>query len=354
MHWDPEAAKPHVEQSWSALFYAGKDPQATVLLPSMAAVGTCPRCGGDQIRRIAPNYYECVGEIAVGGIPASATGLPHDIPDLRVCGERFQVGSSGATPSCALCGLDSIGTCEGCRRRLCGRHGTTSPPFLCKACFETRIAERQRREAESKAHARVEATLRRNALREQLLASGDHMQIARILSDDADILTASEAKKVWESLLSLDRLPATHELVTVVGKGTLGGYFLSRGGLYGQRGSWKEAGVRSELWFAEKSVRVFSKGFDGQSDRWIEGCDGVLSADGSFWRAVEGVFLGLSDGREASFMLPKGRRVQLSKRPTSTRSWGVEAGYALIPNDDPLSYVRTVATVAGGGADRLA
>jgi hypothetical protein len=151
------------------------------------------------------------------------------------------------------------------------------------------------------------------------------MEIARILEENAAIFTVADAKKVWESLLSLNQVQATHELVTMAGRRTFVGYFVSRGGLYGERGSWAEAGTRADLWFAENIARKFMRGFDGYLDGWKEGYGGALDADGSFWRAEEGWILGLTASRENSrFMMPKSERVKLTRSPEHRRFWWVE------------------------------
>jgi hypothetical protein len=173
----------------------------------------CPQCGGESVRQITPNFYECLETVVVGGVPPSVTGLPHPIPDRRPCGTRFQIGAPGPTPSCDFCGLDSIGTCEGgCERRLCGNHGTTTSPFLCRECIAAIRAERESANRERAAEGKRELADIAALLREATAPS----YIAELIRRGGPGLPGEAITDAWARLMAAGALsPAPREIVTV-------------------------------------------------------------------------------------------------------------------------------------------
>jgi hypothetical protein len=88
---------------------------------------TCPECGQDTLRQTTPGFYRCDGQRQVGWNegPPHVTGAGYQrTPVYGPCDTSFQVGAARSSSPCALCGRDSIGTCQGeCGRRLCGSPG---------------------------------------------------------------------------------------------------------------------------------------------------------------------------------------------------------------------------------------
>ncbi|HEX5608880.1 MAG TPA: hypothetical protein VFX45_02170 [Solirubrobacterales bacterium] len=165
------------------------------------------------MRQVTPHYYECLELVVVGGVPPNVTGLPHPIPDQRLCGTRFQIGGSGPALSCAFCGLDSIGTCEGgCGRRLCGNHGTTNAPFLCRECIAGIEAERKQAEDERVAQGKRELA----EIAAQLRNATAPSHIADLIRRGGPGLPSEAIADAWSRLMEAGALrPAQWEIVTV-------------------------------------------------------------------------------------------------------------------------------------------
>lgn len=137
---------------------------------------TCPQCGSTNARRIAPNYFECQGTLAVptGAPPSGAYG---PTTQSRVCGHRYQTvtgSSAGVLPQCS-CGMFAVGTCYDCGKPLCGDHNVGTGTVLCHAC---RSVRRERRAAEDVTAQKKFATDRATAL-EKLRTSQARLVAAR-------------------------------------------------------------------------------------------------------------------------------------------------------------------------------
>lgn len=267
----------------------------------MSASVVCPRCRGTKVLQITPGYYECQGEIAVGGIPKYATGLPHDIPDLRPCGVRFHTGTPSHSSPCALCGRDSIGTCEGgCSRRLCGLHGTDDSPFLCEKCLGGLIADREKERNQSRRQANAEAERGRAELRSTLYRSSDPAAIARALIDQETMVDAGELTKMWPELLERFAIEHSHELLEVEGQSLHP---------FDHRGRWKESShERKELWLASQV----------QLDHPRIRVDLLLGRDGAQWRSSGAGSTLWSDpgqGRRRQILaVPRGRLFEMVRQ----------------------------------------
>jgi hypothetical protein len=301
----------------------------------------CPECGSDEVHPITPGYFECRAQIVVGGIPPSVTGLPHHLPGFRPCGTYFQVGTSAPAQSCALCGFDSVGTCEGgCGRRLCGKHGTKSPPFLCRACLERKVGEQQREKVAAHESAVRTQARRHDEVLAQALGSDDRTEIATLLNDSVGVLTTEDGKKVWQRLLDLGQIPPTHEMATMAGTPTLIGSLMSRSREHPQRGSWVETGSRRDLWFAPRDTDLTSR---GQGD----GFDAVLDVSGNLFRAESSARLRLRlKPATERIMLDKGQQWNLVP---SKSAWDLVDGRLLRGwSEDAVTYVRAVAVIAAG------
>jgi hypothetical protein len=102
---------------------------------------SCPVCGSNENRQIAPNYWECRGtrRVPTGAPPSGAQGA-HD--RIVACGERYATGATGVVASLCYCGTDSIGTCQRCGTRVCGDHSRLREDSrVCKRCLDIEAEE---------------------------------------------------------------------------------------------------------------------------------------------------------------------------------------------------------------------
>lgn len=248
------------------------------------------------MRQITPNSYECLGQVLVGMAPPQATGLPHPTPIYRLCRTRFQLGAAVLTPSCVSCGLDSIGACEDCGRRLCGRHGTTSGPFLCGDCLRRRQAERADTEAMS---AQREAK-RKKREREELVAvltgSDDPGEVAAALRRFEHMADRDQCRNAWRRLIRAVNLAPTHDCVEVSGRGSI--LHPWREVPESRIAVWRAVGVGSYRNPANREV---------QEERKTD-IDLFLAADGSSWRStgMEGGFSRTQRTVSYRIVLPRG------------------------------------------------
>lgn len=295
------------------------------------------------MRQITPNSYECLGQVLVGMAPPEATGMPHSTPIHQPCGALFQLGAAVPTPSCANCGLDSIGACEDCERRLCGRHGTSSGPFLCGDCLRQRQARRADAEAAS---ARTEAERKereRGELVAVLTGSDDPGEVAAALHRHEQMVDRDQCRDTWRRLAPALDLAPTHDCVEVSGRGSI---------LH----PWREVPEsRIAVWRAVGvgSYRIPAYG-EVQEERKTD-IDLFLAADGSHWRStgMEEQFPRPQRTISRRLVLPRGAVFQTrrhrgySQVPGSTqiKSWygpqmRSEQGF-----EGEFDYVRAVAAI---------
>jgi hypothetical protein len=180
----------------------------------------CPRCGGSQLRQIAPGVFECASLIDISH-PAPGGMMHGHIP----CEHRFQLGSSSSVP-CAIpgCGFDSVATCQGgCNRRLCFKHagsGTT----ICRDCAQQRADAAVQRQRERDAAAAEQFEQTRQRVVAVLKVSNDPQEVAEALTsaevaeDDRPLVTVEECRDAWVRIVAAGLAGApTHELTTAVG-----------------------------------------------------------------------------------------------------------------------------------------
>lgn len=317
---------------------------------------SCPQCQGSNLRQITPGFYECLEQIVVGMAPPEATGLPHPAPVERPCGGRFQVGTPTATLSCAFCGLDSIGTCEGdCARRLCGVHGTSRPPFLCRECLDRRKTEKVREEAA--AHRRAaEGRARKQAEVNSILdASEDPEEVARTLRQHEELVDVEQCRVAWSRLVESLALKPTHECVEIIGRGVR---FFDLRINASEPGRWHEVSEsRIGVWRAAGAGSRRHPPFDGGREE-TETFDLFLTAGGEHWRSVQSRLLSVGAGGRGSerIVLPHGRPFATVRKGKYVEVQdGIFIGQRDAPKayydrsvDHPMNFVRAVAAILGG------
>jgi hypothetical protein len=189
------------------------------IVASMMA-GLCPRCGGSQLRQIEPGEFECASLIDMSHLAPGGMMHAH-----RLCGHRFQLGSSSSVP-CAIpgCGFDSVATCQGgCSRRLCFQH-TGSGTTICRDCAQQRADATVQRQRERDAAAAKKFEQTRQRVVDVLKLSNEPREVAEALTsavvadDDRPLVTVEECRDAWVRIAAAGLAGApTHELTTTVG-----------------------------------------------------------------------------------------------------------------------------------------
>jgi hypothetical protein len=206
----------------------------------------CPDCGGSQVRQIEPGQFECDSLVVVGAVPPEVTGYSHPVPDERVCGSRFRVGTSATSQTCGYCTRLSLGTCADCRRPLCHLHGTSAGPFVCHPCLEARAAA-QRREQGSRQAADRAAQAEISAA---VAACRDPDELVDLLTEHEGQVSLDACQAAWVALAMEEAIEPSHDIVTAAGEEHL--LKLDRGA--GDMGrNWRETD-RAPGWHAPNVV----------------------------------------------------------------------------------------------------
>jgi hypothetical protein len=109
---------------------------------------SCPSCGGEERRALAPGLWLCISQVPVtsGGPGLTDPRLgPPVIQTMIECGYEYQEGRAEAPASSCACGTFAIGRCQSCDQPVCGRHGVLVLDRLrCAACRRQDEDEAQR------------------------------------------------------------------------------------------------------------------------------------------------------------------------------------------------------------------
>jgi hypothetical protein len=258
---------------------------------------------------------------------------------------------------CALCGLDSIGTCEGgCARRLCGVHGTSRPPFLCRECFDRRKAKKAKEEAAAMRRA-VQARDRSQVEVNSILDTSENPgEVARVLRQHEDLVDVKRCRAAWSRLVNSLSLQPTHECVEIVGRGVR---FFDLRVSASEPGRWREVpGSRVGVWRAAGVGRRRHPPY-GEIQEHVDTFDLFLPADGDPWRStgLQPVLWLSAGGRGRShIILPKGRPFETVRMrghlqvPDAIQTGERDAPKAYYDRsaENPMDFVRAVAAILGG------
>jgi hypothetical protein len=264
----------------------------------MAAV-RCPRCGGERFFQLDSSWVECVSDVIYGGAPPELTGLPHPIHHYGPCKHQFQ-------PSAVL-------AAEAARREK---------------------AEQERRE---RAEAEAAEEVRRDESIEILSHSSDPSTVLEALQVREGMLPADILKATWLRLLERGLFTSSEELLTLEGRGTFLGYFLSRGGYTTQWGRWTERK-------REPVYRASNEGYHV----WFD-TSGALWSDG---RSTEPARLAIGGAsRETRHLVVKeGETVRLQRKKAAYLGWEIRVpgSRGAWPYEaESIGYTRALKAVIG-------
>lgn len=248
----------------------------------------CPDCRGETFVDLGSGWVECVSDVPYSGAPPELTGLPHPIHHIGPCGYRFQ------------------------------------PATVIKA--EVARQERAAREAEAQAKAEAAERVQRAESIEILKTSGHITEILEALGIREGLIPAAILKQTWLRLLRDDALEGPNEeIVTVEGRGTILGYFLSRGTFTTQWGKWTER-ERERVFRAPEAGRSVSPRYGEVPESVTEGYDVWFDASGGLWAGDDSnenrARLALGGTRATErLLIGRGKELTFTPRKASWQGW---------------------------------
>lgn len=248
----------------------------------------CPHCRGVRFVDIGSGWVECVSDVPYSGAPPELTGLPHPIHQFGPCGHRFQPAT----------------------------------------VIEAEVARQERAALEAEAQAKAEAAERvqRAESIEILKKSGNVTEILEALSVREGLIPAAILEQTWLRLLRDNALEAPNEeIVTIEGRGTILGYFLSRGTFTTQWGKWTER-EREPVFRAPESGRSVRPRYGEIRESVIEGFDVWFDASGGLWACNDAneprARLALGGTRATERLLvERGKQLTFTPRKANWQGW---------------------------------
>jgi hypothetical protein len=205
----------------------------------------CPRCGGDLLAEMGSGWVECRSDVPYSGAPPELTGLPHPVIDFGPCQHRFQ------------------------------------PSAVLAAASERQ--NRERLEAEVRAASEAAELERAAESRRTIEASSDATEILQVLDVREGLIAADVLRQAWLRLLACGAIVAgKEEIITLEGRGTVIGYFLSRGTMTTQWGKWTEL-KREPAFRARQAGHEVRPGHGETSELVKEGFDVWFDPSGELW-----------------------------------------------------------------------
>lgn len=190
-------------------------------------------------------WVECRSDVPYSGAPPELTGLPHPVIDFGPCQHRFQ-------PAAVLA--------EAAKRQ-----------------------NRERLEAEARAASEAAEQDRAAESQRKIEASSDANEIVQALGVREGLIAADALRQAWLRLLANGAIaPGEEEMVTLEGRGTVIGYFLSRGTMTTQWGKWTEQ-KREPVFRAPGAGHEVRPGHGETSELVKEGFDVWFDPSGELW-----------------------------------------------------------------------
>lgn len=239
--------------------------------------------------QLEADWFECVSDVIYGGAPPELTGLPHPIHHYGPCEHRFR-------PSAVL-------AAEAAQRKRIVRE----------------------RAARAEAEAAEEARCRESI--DTLSRSSDPGEILLALQVREGMIPTETLQTTWLRLLSEGVFTSGEEMLTLEGRGTFLGYFLSRGGYTTQWGKWVERE-------REPVYRAPGAGYEVHPQRGEmpesvqEGFDVWFDSSGRLWsdgRSTGPARLAIGGGQRETcrLVVAEGQRPYLQRRKADWMGWEI-------------------------------
>lgn len=273
---------------------------------------------------LSSGWSECVSDVVRGAAPPEVTGHPHPTPIFGPCTHRFEVAAAIAA----------------------------------EAERGARIARSEKARAEAEAAAARAGEKRRDESLAALRGSTDPGELVAALRAGEGLVPAGEVKAAWLRFLEAASPAPQEEMLTLEGRGTVLGFFLSRGTYTSQWGKWVEL-KREPVFRASGAGREVTAAYADVPGSVQEGFDVWVDAAGTLWSdGRSGPPARLAVGADAPrttrrLVLGHGERLRLRRRkeewlgweirvPGAQGAWGYAAGDA--------EYARAMAAAIGSHA----
>lgn len=254
----------------------------------MGQRASCPNCRGESFVDLGSGWVECVSDVPYSGAPPELTGLPYPIHQFGPCGHRFQPAT----------------------------------------VIEAEVARQERAAQEAEAQAEAEEAERNH--RDESVAilerSGDLTEILEALDIREGLIPAAILRRTWLRLLQNGAFEApSEEIVTLDGRGTIAGYFLSRGTYTTQWGKWTER-EREPAFRAPEAGRSVSPRYGEVPESVTEGFDVWFDESGGLW-AGNGpnelrAQLAMGGTRATErLIVEKGKQLTFQRRKANWQGW---------------------------------
>lgn len=219
-----------------------------------------------------------------------------------------------------------------------------------------------RRQEEIAEVARARAGARATA---ELLATTEIAVACRLLRAHDELLAEATCKQVWLKFVQADALTPRHEIVSIVGRPTVLGCVMSRGGYLSHGRRWEEQGARVSVFPGRGAGRRHKPKSGLDEAHWTDGFDAWIDCDGNAGLQGNGPELWFKDvliqstfmaeAQETSrFILPAGQpfRTKSQRGQWGGRHLNVRDAVTMATRmDDPVGYARTVAAALEAGSE---
>jgi hypothetical protein len=277
----------------------------------------CPRCGSGEVRALGPDWFECIGQVPISGALPAQTGLPHPILTFGPCRNRWSQSAVEADAKDR--------------------------------------AQRARADARAEAGAKAAHEAARLAAIDLLASARSPIDALRTLRSFDAALPSALLRDLWLRFLGDGSFRPSGDMVTLEGRQTVFGYFLSRGTMTSQWGHWKERD-REPVFLAAGAGHEVIPARGEEWETTYEGFDVWFDSEGTLWsdgRSTSDRVASLAVGREghrstAQLVVGPGEAPLLRRRKAKWMGWEIRvpnARGAAPYSPDDLAYTRAMTAV---------
>jgi hypothetical protein len=263
---------------------------------------------------LGPDWFECIGSVPIAGAPPEMTGLPHPVLTFGQCGNRWSQSAVDAD------------------RKV--------------------KADRARMDAEAKAQAEAEIESARLVAIDGIASAQSPLEALLILRDLPTALPTALLRDLWLRLLGQGNFRPSGDMVTLEGRQTALGYFLSRGSFTTQWGHWEERD-RQPVFLAEGAGHQVIPAHGESWEQTHEGFDVWLDSEGALWSGGWSPYdretrLAIGNGghRSTSWLVVEvGRSPSFRRRKAKFMGWEIrvpDARAISLSSPSDLAYTRAI------------